>query len=279
VEMSAWTFGWEALVAAGTLLLAGGTFVLAKSTRRLAAESAQEVQAQSRPIIVPSEGSLRVFRQAPSQGHKVELVLRNVGPGPALEVKIVEGGGRMPWWTSPDIAVVASGEEYDLHLPFYDVAGAGDYTSDALTVQYQDLAGLSYSTEMWWLRDRPDGPKMSKVVVSGGYRDPRLPRPPMGDPFMVRTPPLSRRLYGAAIALWPQPGETPARLWTRTHAASRRLRVQRTQTPVQRIRWGIRRAKVERNRDVPSRVPKQLGRLFLLGRRIRSGFHTFRNIR
>jgi hypothetical protein len=277
VEVSAWNFGPETFVALGTLLLAAGTGLLAWSTRRLATESAREVQAQSRPIIFPQEDSLEISVDGGNR-RKVDMVIRNVGAGPALDVKIVEGASRMPWYSSPDIAVIPAGGAYNLHLPFFDIAGAGDYTSSGLTVQYNDLAGLSYATEMVWSA-APEYQKMLKVVVSDGYRDPRHPRPPMGDPFQARKPPLRRRLYGAALALWPPPGDTPDRLSTRLRAANRRLKVERTQTQVQRVRWGIRRAKFVHNRDVPDHFPEWLGGVFLLSRRIRWGFHAYRNIR
>jgi hypothetical protein len=53
--VSAWSFGWEALVAIGTLLLAIATVLLAASTRRLARETKDEVSHAARHVEATQE--------------------------------------------------------------------------------------------------------------------------------------------------------------------------------------------------------------------------------
>lgn len=52
---NAWSFGWEALVAVGTLLLAVATVLLAASTRRLAGEARDEVSHAARQVEATQE--------------------------------------------------------------------------------------------------------------------------------------------------------------------------------------------------------------------------------
>jgi hypothetical protein len=100
---SAWTFGWEALVAIGTIGLAVGTFLTARRTKtlaektegiaseteRLADETRALAELQSRaqqaavkPTLMPPEGE-RALDIAGDQTH-LALHLRNVGSGLAL---------------------------------------------------------------------------------------------------------------------------------------------------------------------------------------------------
>jgi hypothetical protein len=93
VTASAWTFGWEGLVALFTLLLAVGTFSLAWVTRTLARTTAREVQSQTRPILVPVKGSFGVGDTGPEPPFPFEINMhvRNIGAGPALAVRAYVG--------------------------------------------------------------------------------------------------------------------------------------------------------------------------------------------
>ena len=51
-------FGWDALVAIGTLVLAGATATLAWKTKNLADESSKEIAAGIRPVLAPSNADL-----------------------------------------------------------------------------------------------------------------------------------------------------------------------------------------------------------------------------
>ena len=53
-SVSPWSFGWDALVALGTLALAGSTIFLALRTAALARSTATDVAAQDRPVLVPA---------------------------------------------------------------------------------------------------------------------------------------------------------------------------------------------------------------------------------
>jgi hypothetical protein len=113
VHVDPWAFGGDALAAFGTLALAAVGFFLAWSTRRLATETATEVHAQWRPILVPVEDSIQMFEKDLSQSdqqlanrfpsqtidcrnvdtaellrRQVEMTIRNIGRGPALDIQV-----------------------------------------------------------------------------------------------------------------------------------------------------------------------------------------------
>jgi hypothetical protein len=71
-EPSAWEFGWEALVAIGTLGLAGATAVLAWKTRGLAEETAKEVEHSGRQV----EESQRQVQVSQEQARTAQEALR-----------------------------------------------------------------------------------------------------------------------------------------------------------------------------------------------------------
>jgi hypothetical protein len=85
-----WAFGWDALVAIGTLSLAAVTFALVVATRRLATQGDAEIRAQWRPVLlvrdrVEVEG---VFGNDGVSLHDSRLTVwvENVGRGPAFGV-------------------------------------------------------------------------------------------------------------------------------------------------------------------------------------------------
>jgi hypothetical protein len=85
--MSSWEFGWEALVAIGTLTLAFFTWRLARQTGDLARETANEVRSNARPVLVAAAGTgARLEVGGPSDRDYGTLVIpvRNAGRGPAL---------------------------------------------------------------------------------------------------------------------------------------------------------------------------------------------------
>jgi hypothetical protein len=57
-----WEFGWDALVAIGTIGLAGVTGTLAYMTWRLARSTAAEARAQTRPVLIPGLGGTKGTR-------------------------------------------------------------------------------------------------------------------------------------------------------------------------------------------------------------------------
>ncbi|MHB8643144.1 MAG: hypothetical protein ACYDA3_09705 [Gaiellaceae bacterium] len=96
VADTAWTFGWSALVAVGTLALAGVTWRLASSTRkmavetaRLARETADEVAASYRPVIVPVADAAQTYMYEDPHGWTLRITVQNAGAGPAAFVRAI----------------------------------------------------------------------------------------------------------------------------------------------------------------------------------------------
>jgi hypothetical protein len=85
--MSPWEFGWEALVAIGTLTLAFFTWRLARQTGDLARETASEVRSNARPVLIAAAGTgarLEVGGPVDKEYGTLVIPIRNAGRGPAL---------------------------------------------------------------------------------------------------------------------------------------------------------------------------------------------------
>jgi hypothetical protein len=78
-----WDWGWDALVALGTLALALATFALAIGTFLTARAAGQEVRAKWRPVIVPAAD---VEVDWIEDDELVVLAIRNIGEGGAVDV-------------------------------------------------------------------------------------------------------------------------------------------------------------------------------------------------
>jgi hypothetical protein len=142
-----WGFGWEALVAFGTLGLAVATVVLALVTRALAQSSAAEIRAQWRPIILPGldrgqkDRAIGERYDETLQEGRLTVRIRNAGRGPALYVRThLEPGGISPIGWSP--GALAPGDEQVL------VFATKIETMGQLLFDYRDLAGRTHSTSM-----------------------------------------------------------------------------------------------------------------------------------
>jgi hypothetical protein len=85
---SPWEFGWDALVAIGTLALASGTVFLAWTSSNLAQTSEADLRAQWRPVLlVPPVVESRDGTTIPGISYTAERLrvhVENVGRGPAL---------------------------------------------------------------------------------------------------------------------------------------------------------------------------------------------------
>ena len=144
-----WEFGWNALVAIGTLTLAVVTGWLALTTRRLARSSVAEARSQARPALIPGLGSRgsvvpnavtveRLEYAAPQQ--RLFVNVRNSGRGPALFVRVaLEPTGGSP--SSGPLAAMAPGDETQL---VFD--GQQERDRWQVLLDYRDLAGRTYST-------------------------------------------------------------------------------------------------------------------------------------
>jgi hypothetical protein len=96
LAVSPWEFGWEALVAIGTLLLALATAYLAFRTATLAKTSETEVRAQWRPMILPGSPSGNALQYIKHQS-LLRVRVQNAGRGPALHIRThLEPGGVSP---------------------------------------------------------------------------------------------------------------------------------------------------------------------------------------
>src|SRR6516225_6289730 len=90
-----WALGWESVLALVTLLLAGVTTWLVWTTRRLARSTAEEVQGQIRPVVVPVGDTVEATRNehAGDSYFDVAINVHNIGAGPALNFNFVIGEG------------------------------------------------------------------------------------------------------------------------------------------------------------------------------------------
>ncbi len=92
-----WTFGWTAVAGIATAVLAGFTWWLAFSTRKLATETDEDIQANWRPILAPT-GMIDVFvrTDAAEELFRVRIVfaLSNSGKGPAVNANVHGLGSR-----------------------------------------------------------------------------------------------------------------------------------------------------------------------------------------
>lgn len=141
-----WDFGWDALVAIGTLTLALVTGGLAFMTWRLARSASAEARSQARPALIPGLGGAGagaittepLLFTAATQ--KLIVSVRNAGRGPALFVRVaLEPGGNSP--SHGPLAAMAPEDEIQL---VFD----GEIERDRWQVllDYRDLAGRTYST-------------------------------------------------------------------------------------------------------------------------------------
>lgn len=139
---SEWTFGWEALVALGTIGLALGTAWLAWTTRIVARATQAEVSATWRPVVLPAALSIGSERKPP--GAYVHLSLRNVGAGPALGLTyFVEGARQGP----PQSAghPLAVGDEF---VGYLDIDPDPSITELVVVLLYEDLAARQQTTRV-----------------------------------------------------------------------------------------------------------------------------------
>jgi hypothetical protein len=140
---SAWAFGWDALVAIGTLCLAGVTLWLVITTRRLARSTSDEVRAQWRPAILPGRQGADPAIDFNEAEHRLRVRVRNAGSGPALYIRThLEPGS-----TSPDHwSLAALGPDDEVVLTFTGVYQ--NPTPAQLLFDYRDLGGRQYSSEL-----------------------------------------------------------------------------------------------------------------------------------
>lgn len=119
---SAFTWGWDSLVAIGTLALAAGTAWLAWQTRAMARASRDDERAQWRPALAPSQTGDVEYDDTSGQ---MAFEVRNVGRGPAFGIGAQLRSGKRPLGAShpsgPGRATaLAPGESFTLRCRITD---------------------------------------------------------------------------------------------------------------------------------------------------------------
>jgi hypothetical protein len=138
-SVAPWEFGWDALVAIGTLALAIVTGWLAFSTRSLARESAADIKAQWRPVILPGLGDKEALRY---ENERLEVRVVNADRGPALFVRATLD----PHGLSPDLwhlGSLAPGSDAVLNFGHVELGAFCQVLLD-----YRDLAGRTFSSAL-----------------------------------------------------------------------------------------------------------------------------------
>lgn len=172
-NVSAWAWGWDALVALGTLLLAAGTGILALFTARLATrtselaqESAADLRAQWRPFLLPAgdvdsyqHGSTPATQPRPpsaawdpgvtySDGNRetreFSVRIRNAGRGPALHVRAQLELAGVTGSFSPQSRALGALSTGDVQVLSFRIPQFEE--SAQLLLDYRDLADVPYAT-------------------------------------------------------------------------------------------------------------------------------------
>jgi hypothetical protein len=147
VETAGFEWGWDALVAVGTIALATGTFLLALSTRRAARASAEDVRAQWRPVIVPRKADV----EFEDDFGLMVISVQNVGRGAAYCIDGALGiDGR--YWPAHDSASGRHGVENlavlppETNLDLYFDCPEVPPSEGKILIDYTDLNDRPYST-------------------------------------------------------------------------------------------------------------------------------------
>jgi hypothetical protein len=145
-------YGWEALVAIGTLSLATFTGWLAWTTRKVALADLADLRAQWRPMLVPTGGPMFGADEETGQW-KATVPIRNAGRGPALYVRAT----LEPPNVSPDHWSLGSisPEDQPRELTFSNLPNRD--VRYQLLLDYRDLGGRIYSTQI--VNRLPPGPR------------------------------------------------------------------------------------------------------------------------
>lgn len=147
--LSPWEFGWDALVAVGTLALAAVTGSLALMTWRLARAAGAEARSQTRPVLIPGVGGAIAGAVSTNPlehdvtRQQLRINVRNAGRGPALFVRVaLEPSSSSP--TDGPLAAMAPGDEVQL---VFD-GESRQRTRWQVLLDYRDVAGRPYSTTL-----------------------------------------------------------------------------------------------------------------------------------
>jgi hypothetical protein len=257
-------FGWEGVIAIGTLFLAVGTVWLAATTRRLARLTSKEVQAQWRPLILPGLTAV----EAGERENMWLVPIRNAGTGPALTIRAADRPA-LESGVPPLVSALAPGE--GTRIPAF--SDRPDILS--LYIEYFDLSGAVFGTRLFIGAPPMEGqPRGIDVTLSQGER---FFRHGGFAPGKVPTrAPLRRRIAAANNALWLHPGAPPRPLAPRLKEAYSALYPRRWQTFSQRVGWALDAFRRSRNMWIPPKVPRGLRLLYKWRYRVMGAYRIFR---
>ena len=286
-----WALGWEFVLALVTLLLAAGTGWLAWTTRKLARTTAEEVQGQTRPVLVP----LRATYEAPEEGsdyyHRI-VQLRNIGAGPALNVAARIGRGSTQEGGSDSIPAIAAGAESEIRvsgLRRQPDEGDNGYhmRSQLFAVEYFDLAGLCYTTNTTFGQRNADGTTgFGSLRISAGrpaWETGELgalwAENPLGLAKRQGLRGWSRYAFALSYHLLLDPSAAPRPLWPRIRETWQWLYPGHTRTPLQRLMWAQRAYKATLDKPVRPWARGPLRRPYVIARGLWWGYRVYRNLR
>lgn len=146
VHVGGWDWGWDSLVAIGTLTLAFATGYLALKTKLLADQTADEVASQTRPVLVPAQRAdgPRVPLIFNTRNLELEVQIRNSGRGPALDVQATLDGLAPQTWHKAAISPNTSERLTFESVPLLQEGEA----AKTLSLQYRDLAGREFESRI-----------------------------------------------------------------------------------------------------------------------------------
>lgn len=173
--MSSWADLWNALTGIGTLALAGATFCIIRQGQRQRAETERQHRDRFKPIclLAPYSGVDAWNRRAtlieatapapdnPSCGTvAIRCVLRNVGLGPALKLRLkfrfldMNGWTSEPWELSPLGAGEACGGEAEpllVPFPIHERFNQTDFATMTgklweIWLEYEDVFGRQFQS-------------------------------------------------------------------------------------------------------------------------------------
>lgn len=281
-----WTLGWEFVLALVTLLLASFTGWLAWTTRMLARTTSEEVQGQTRPVLVPLRATFEAAAEDQDYFHQT-LRLRNIGAGPALNVKVTIGRGDSRDGYSDTLPAMAVGDESDVRVGVrikQEDEGSNTFhmRTSPVGIAYFDLAGRRYTTSTY-LGGGPTG--FSEVRVSAGSPPPEAP---ITGTVLIDTPLSAARRNHQRIRGLPrawryhvlqEPDALPRPLWPRLREAWRWMYPKFRRTRMQRLVWAHRAYHATLDKPVRRWVRGPLRRPYLIARGVRWGYRVYRNLR
>ncbi len=216
----------------------------------------------TRPMLLPArdaEERVATSERTMSPGtpintyHVVQVPIRNAGSGPALGAALATALPSVdPWQAMEFVSAIAVDDEVVVEVPVFGGSGGGLPPSVTLYIQYGDLGGATYATNIELHLAAGATKRVGRVDLVEGkalYRQifpstkPNLTR--------YRRPPLGPRLRAAADRLFLKPGDPIEPLRPRIRSAWAAIRPPRRQSYVQRFRWALQADRMNRGPGGP----------------------------